>query len=354
MRSTFLNTSVLLLALLATAYGQAAGPAPASPKPAETPQWRYLRGGYLGVEIRDIAVERASALNSHSPHGVEVTMVDQDAPAAKAGLREHDIILTFNGAPVQNVATLRHMIVATPPGRTVALGISRDGQPMTLKAQLARHKHYAVVPGRSVRLDMPPVQMPEIEMPRFTMLQFSWLNGLLLEDITPQLGEFFGVKDGQGVLVRSVSKGSPAAAAGLKAGDIITKAGNERITCTSDWARLMHEHSGDTVVLGIVRDKREQSVSLKLPERKTSDKSIPIEIPDISGYLDQLSRLMRDLHPHIEQSVQTAQADMEEFFRHQQDVFDQMQRQIERSQRERKQRSQQPPEPISTQPPRQL
>ncbi|MFB3915264.1 MAG: PDZ domain-containing protein [Terriglobales bacterium] len=360
MPGTFLKIFLAMLLPLATGYGQAAAPPSAASKSgADKQQWRYFRGGYLGVDIRDIAVERAAALGLQNSRGVEITMVDQDAPAAQAGLKEHDVILSFNGMPVQNVATLRHMIVQSPPGRTVTLGISRDGQPMTVKVQLAQHKHYAMVPGRSVRLDMPKVQMPDIEMPRFSMLQFSWLNGLLLEDITPQLGEFFGVKDGQGVLVRSVNKGSPAAAAGLKAGDVIIKANNERITCTSDWARVMHERRGDTVVLGIVRDKHEQTVSLKLPERKTSDATIHIEVPDISGYLDELSSLMRDLQPQIERSVRVAQADLERFVRNQQDVFEEMQRRMRRSERERereRRRGEQPqvPHPIAVEPAQEL
>src|SRR5947208_5440878 len=97
-------------------------------------------GSYLGVDTRDIRADRLSALKLKEEHGVEVTLVDQDAPAGKAGIREHDVILTLNGTQVESVEQLRRMIREIPPGRLVTLGISRDGQSMTLKAQLADRK----------------------------------------------------------------------------------------------------------------------------------------------------------------------------------------------------------------------
>ena len=85
--------------------------------------------------------ERLGELKLKEEHGAEVTMVDQDAPAGKAGLHEHDVIVSLNGTAVESAAQLRRMIKETPPGRVVNLGISRDGQPMTIKVQLAdRHK----------------------------------------------------------------------------------------------------------------------------------------------------------------------------------------------------------------------
>ena len=86
---------------------------------------------YLGVDIADVTAERLSALKLKEEKGVEVTMVDQDAPAGKAGLKEHDVILTMNGTAIESGAQLRRMIHETPPGRVVTLGVSRDGQPMT-------------------------------------------------------------------------------------------------------------------------------------------------------------------------------------------------------------------------------
>src|SRR5882724_12580381 len=103
-------------------------------------------GSYLGVDTRDVTSDRLADLKLKEEHGVEVTLVDQDAPAGKAGLKEHDVILSLNGNQVESVEQLRRMIREIPPGRVVTLGISRNGQPLTLKAQLAdRKKTFAMV-----------------------------------------------------------------------------------------------------------------------------------------------------------------------------------------------------------------
>src|SRR5712692_2735962 len=92
---------------------------------------------YLGVDITDVSADRLSALKLKEERGVEVTMVDQDAPAGKAGLKEHDVILEFNGSAVESEEQLRRLIRETPPGRTVTLGVSRDGSPMKISVKLA-------------------------------------------------------------------------------------------------------------------------------------------------------------------------------------------------------------------------
>src|ERR1700704_2423684 len=102
-------------------------------------------GAYLGVDISDVSTDRLAVLKLKEEKGVEVTMVDQDAPAGKAGIKEHDVILTMNGTNIESGAQLRRMIHETPAGRVVSLGLSRDGQPMTIKLQLAdKHTEFAM------------------------------------------------------------------------------------------------------------------------------------------------------------------------------------------------------------------
>src|SRR5262252_621536 len=126
-----------VLALVATAF------AGESYAPGENWSWGYggEEGGggssYLGVDIADVTTERLGTLKLKEEHGAEVTMVDQDAPAGKAGLKDHDVILSLNGAAVESAAQLRRMIKETPAGRVVTLGISRDGQAQNIKVQLA-------------------------------------------------------------------------------------------------------------------------------------------------------------------------------------------------------------------------
>src|SRR5262249_4004987 len=113
---------------------------------------------YLGVDIADVTTERLGALKLKEEHGAEVTMVDQDAPAGKAGLKEHDVILSLNGAPVESAAQLRRMIRETPAGRVVTLGISRDGAAQSIKVQLAsRSKGVSVRSFPAVKVEIPPI-----------------------------------------------------------------------------------------------------------------------------------------------------------------------------------------------------
>lgn len=229
---------------------------------------------YLGVDIADITTERLNALKLKEEKGVEITMVDQDAPAGKAGLKEHDVILTMNGSPIESGAQLRRMIHETPPGRVVTLGLSREGQPMSIKVQLAdKHKEFAGGPKPGdIHVQVPDFHMPDIDIPAINMVMAtsSARSGLMVENITPQLGEFFGVKNGNGVLVRSVEKGSRAEKAGFRAGDVIVKINDQAVHDTSDFTHAVKSRHGNSVNVGVMRDKKEQNLTLSLPERKES------------------------------------------------------------------------------------
>src|SRR5579871_6660397 len=131
-----ISTTLLMLGLLVPASAMAPGDPPAQIN--QHPEGFFYSAGrsYLGVDVRDITSERLGALKLKEERGVEITMVDQDAPAGKAGLKEHDVILEFNGTKVESEEQFRRMIRETPPGRNVTLGISRDGVPMNIQAQI--------------------------------------------------------------------------------------------------------------------------------------------------------------------------------------------------------------------------
>ncbi len=230
---------------------------------------------YLGVDIADVTTERLNALKLKEEKGVEVTMVDQDAPAGKAGIKEHDVILSMNGTAIESGAQLRRMIHETPAGRVVTLGLSRDGQPMSVKVQLGdKHKEFAFNgpnPG-NFQVKIPEIHVPDIDIPAMNMVVVtsSARSGLMVENITPQLGEFFGVKDGNGVLVRSVEKGSRAEKAGFHAGDVIVKVNGESVHDTSDFAHAVRSRNGNSVNVGVMRERKEQNLTLSLPARKES------------------------------------------------------------------------------------
>ena len=245
----------------------------------ESWDWSYdvEEGGgssYLGVDIADVSPERLGELKLKEEHGAEITMVDQDAPAGKAGLHEHDVIVSLNGTAVESAAQLRRMIKETPPGRVVNLGISRDGQPLTIKVQLA-DRHKSTGWGQNGKFEMPQMpklpDLPEFDLPVSVVVVHSGMrSGLMVENITPQLGDFFGVKGGNGVLVRSVEKGSRGEKAGFRAGDVVVKVNNQPVHDASDFTHALRSSSGGAASVTVVREKKEQTLTLTLPEKKDS------------------------------------------------------------------------------------
>src|SRR5882762_6117597 len=323
-------------------------------------------GSYLGVDTRDVTSDRLADLKLKEEHGVEVTLVDQDAPAGKAGLKEHDVILSLNGNQVESVEQLRRMIREIPPGRLVTLGISRGGQPVTLKTQLAdRKKAFAMGGGKSFTFAMPAIPaipampampsvnatpfVPEMDMPVSIVVVHSCArSGLMVENLTPQLGDFFGAKNGKGVLVRSVEKGSRAEQAGFRAGDVIVKVNGESISDSGDFTHAMHGRKSSTVSVSIIREKKEQNLTLTVPERNQSellDTDETLEQPDADAEtvidLSEVQSEMARVRPEIERAVREvrrARPDIEEATQelrnHQEELKEEM-RELERELKDR-------------------
>jgi len=237
-------------------------------------------GSYLGVDTRDVTPDQVSALHLKTESGVEVTLVDQDAPAGKAGIKEHDVILTINNQEVESVEQLRRMIHEIPAGRTIDLGISRDGQLSTLKAQLAERSktmgynhdfNWVMPPIPAIpAINIPKINMPEMDFQTVVVMRSPSRSGLMVENLTPQLGDFFGVKSGNGVLIRSVEKGSRAETAGFHAGDVIVKVNGTAVNDCSDFTRLLKGHAENKATVTVLRDRKEQNITITLPQAKTS------------------------------------------------------------------------------------
>ena len=323
----YVMTSIAILPLLLT-FSHAAQKWAGPDSPAQS--WVFASedagtSSYLGVDISDITTERLSALKLKEEKGVEVTMVDQDAPAGKAGIKEHDVILTMNGTSIESGAQLRRMIHEMPPGRVVSFGLSRDGAPLTVKVQLAdKHSEFAMHgphPG-DIHVNIPDIHIPDIEMPNFewVVTTRSERSGLMVENITPQLGEFFGVKNGNGVLVRSVEKGSTAEKAGLRAGDVIVKVNDQAVHDTSDFTHAVRSRNGGSVSIGVMREKKEQNINLTLPERKESgdlleeEESLdgPVIDAEAADELSELGEEVAKLQPEMELAVDDAQTSVRE------------------------------------------
>lgn len=245
--------------------------------------------GYLGVNFHDIDNDRASVLKLKDAHGVEIITVDHDAPANKAGLKVHDVVLEMNGQRLEGADQFRRMLKETPPGHTVNFVISRDGQQQTITAQLGERSQveakawsqHFTVPDPSDETTSQGLIAPSSHGFGSGFFGVFTTNGLYIgadvDAISTQLASYFGVSDGAGLLVKSVDENSPAAAAGLKAGDVITKVNNGAMASRADWLKTLHNNRGKQVQVTVMRNKKEETLNMQAGEPK---KKGELEIPD--------------------------------------------------------------------------
>jgi serine protease Do len=244
---------------------------------------------YLGIDVRAIGDDQVTSLKLKDTHGAEIIRVDHDAPAGKMDLRVHDVVLQMNGVLIDSEEHLRRMMHDCPPGKMVVMTIARDGQTITTSAPMADRvelerqawsQHVGVGPG------LPGPQAPPLALPtgeeaavstspstpvptsRYSksflgsLLTSPTYTGALLEILRPQLAQFFGVSTGAGLLVSSVADNSPAAMAGLKAGDVITRANLKPMKNVSSWTRAIREAKGRPITVEVVRDRQEKTLTL--------------------------------------------------------------------------------------------
>jgi serine protease Do len=234
-------------------------------------------GSWLGVETREVSSEKAKDLKLPSERGVVLERIVPDSPAAKAGLKENDVVTEINGQRVEGVTQFRRIIREIPAGRSAQLTIWRDGRAQTLNVTLGkaedRHSEWMkAAPGTfAFRVPEIPdtVEIPNIPEMDWGGMLFPGMRprlGIDAEDLSGQLGAFFGAPDGEGVLVREVNPGSPAEKAGVKAGDVITKIDDERIRSIGDLhAKLAAKRDDKTVKLGVLRNRSEINLTVELP-----------------------------------------------------------------------------------------
>jgi membrane-associated protease RseP (regulator of RpoE activity) len=224
--------------------------------------------GWLGVRLKDVTAEKARDLKLPGEYGALVENVDADSAAAKAGLQKGDVIVEFAGERVRSVAQLQRLIRETPPGRTVSLQVIRDGQARTLSAKLQPRTN-------QFYFRTPEIHIPEINIapgPFYRRFNFAFEGerpslGISGDELTTQLAGYFGVKQGKGVLVREVVVGSPAATAGLKAGDVIVAVDGKSVATVAELRQALEIKSGEEkrkLNLTIVRDRQEQTVPVEL------------------------------------------------------------------------------------------
>jgi C-terminal processing protease CtpA/Prc len=252
---------------------------------------------WLGVELHEVTSDTAKELKLPAERGVVLGSIVPDSPAAKAGLKENDVVTEVNGQRVEGAAQFRRMIREIPAGRTVQLTVWRDGRAQTLavtlgKAEERRHSFKIFTPGPGApggfTFNMPEMPaIPPLEWNGNTLFMGGQPRlGIDAEDLNGQLGSFFGAPDGEGILVREVNPGSPAEKAGLKAGDVITSVNGERVRSVGDLreklaAKDEASDKGPTLKLGVLRNKSEVSLTVELPARSPSKKRLTFGVTSI-------------------------------------------------------------------------
>lgn len=294
---------------------------------SDTPAYlAHSSQSYLGVNMRDIDNDRATELKLKDVHGAEITTVDHDAPANKAGLKVHDVVLEMNGERVEGADQFRRMLRETPPGHTIRLVISRDGQQQNISVELADRakieanawsQHFTVPDPDAAPLAnglLPPSH--SFGNGFFGVFTTSGLYvGADVDVLSTQLANYFGVTDGTGLLVKSVDENSPAATAGLKAGDIITKVNNENMASRADWMKALHSNRGKQVQLTVMRDKKEQKLNMQAGEPKKKGEldfpefcpgTVVFDGPEVKPDLGALAMLDSDEMARMAQSIDAA------------------------------------------------
>ena len=308
------------LILAAYTAVSSASPLPGYLRPLARQHGGLGRGqSYLGVDVRDVNDDEVSALKLKEARGAEIVHVDHDGPAGKMGLRERDVVTQMNGVAIEGEEQIRKMLHDTPAGRAVIFVILRDGQPMTVTAQMADRdeverqaweRHLSAPPALPASA---PEGMPAgpadafsavtpaapLPPPKYgksflgSLLTSPTYTGAMLERVGPQLASFFGVSTGTGLLVRGVDNNSPAAMAGIRAGDVVVRADSRTLVSTTQWAKAIRDAKGRPVTVVVVRDRQERTVTLTPDIKRRSSLQYP-SLPGagpISGVVAKLTQL---------------------------------------------------------------
>ena len=245
---------------------------PGTTQPAERSFSLLVDGGaFLGIYAEDISKENMTRYGVREVRGAGVTRVVKDSPAEKAGLKKDDVILRFDGESVTSVRKLNRLVSEAVPDQTVRLTISRGGTEQEVSATLSRHNFENLL-GELNRDELlrgfPRGGFPQVnsaEGPFVFSFGGNRRIGVSTQPLTKQLADYFGAKDG-GLLITSVSDNSPAAKAGLKAGDVIETVDGEKVTSSGDVSRAINKKQDGDVTFTIIRDRSTRTIKLT-PEK---------------------------------------------------------------------------------------
>jgi len=235
-------------------------------------------GSWLGVQIADIDADRARELGLKEEMGAEIQSVSEGSPAEKAGLKKGDVITEYQGTRIEGVAQLTRLVRETPAGRNASLRVWSNGSTRSVQVQVAERehehsgfRHWEYAPHAPVAPDAP--EPPMIDFDDFDIPDVQMMVGphggprlgAVVDTVGKQLAEYFGVKQGGGVLVKSVQKEGPGAQAGLHAGDIIIRVDDAQVEDEGDLRMALRERRGKEFKMTVVRDRREQTLTIPAP-----------------------------------------------------------------------------------------
>ena len=238
---------------------------------------------YLGVQTQEISKENFSRFGLSAVRGVGIEKVVENSPAARAGLQANDVIIRFDGEEVESISKLNRLISEVAPDHNAKLTILRGGSEREINVVMGK-REFAQFEGQGLRFEnfpaLPQIQaLPNIQALPRTMQTvpippmrggdsdvFVWRGdasrqiGVGVTALTKQLSDYFGVSEGSGLLINSVRENSPAARAGLKAGDIIVEADGTDVKGQIDLIRAINAKKEGDISLTIVRDRNRQNI----------------------------------------------------------------------------------------------
>jgi serine protease Do len=247
-----------------------------------TARARYIglqNRGFLGVDLSEVTRENATRLRLSNERGALVTNVIDQTSAAKAGLQKDDVVVKWNGEAVESARELRRHLRETPAGRNVRLGVIRNGVEKEVAVTLGDTADYA---GR-MRVDRADlrgryearparerVQRERPERELRTRITPGYRMGISLQGMSPQLAEYFGVSDHNGALVVYVHPDSPAAKAGIKAGDVILSVAGQAIQRPLSIHQILKGRSEGPTEVKVMREKQERTFTVQVEAEKMS------------------------------------------------------------------------------------
>jgi serine protease Do len=201
--------------------------------------------GYLGIVIQQLTQDLAESFGLDQLQGVLIAQVAAGSPAAAAGLRQGDLILSYQGEAVRNVGAFRNRVALTPPGSQAQITVLRDGRRLTLTATIG-----TLTEDKLAAMGSATAQDAEA-------------LGVTVQTITPQLAEQFDAQPGEGVVVTQVEPGSIAAVAGLELGTVILQVNREPVRDAAGFKRAVEQSPGDRVLLLVRKGGMQQFLVLR-------------------------------------------------------------------------------------------